>query len=109
MKVGTMLAALDHNFNVNRPQAVIQTGESQGEPRFKISWSKVSKRFEVEPVLEQKNYEYLEDMLQAALQLAASGTKATPRIKNRNSIMTPEQRPSRQEIIDTRKRLSRFK
>ncbi|XP_044172506.1 uncharacterized protein LOC114961035 [Acropora millepora] len=109
MKVGTMLAALDHNFNVNRPQAVIQTGESQGEPRFKISWSKVSKRFGAEPVLEQKNYEYLEDMLQAALQLAASGTKATPRIKNRNSIMTPEQRPSRQEIIDTRKRLSRFK
>ena len=81
-----------------------------GKPaRFKISWSKVSKRFGAEPVLEQKSYEYLEDILNAAIQLAESGSKAAPRVKDRNGIMAPEQRPSRQEIIDTRKRLSRFK
>ena len=35
-------------------QALIQSGESQGEPRFKISWSKASKKFGAEPVLEKK-------------------------------------------------------
>ncbi|XP_078365926.1 uncharacterized protein LOC144650142 [Oculina patagonica] len=82
MIVGTMLPALDHNFNVNRPQALIQTGESQGEPRFKISWSKVSKRFSAEPVLEKKSYHYLEDMLEAAFHLAVLGVKPAPRVKD---------------------------
>ena len=88
---------------------MIQTGESQGEPRFKISWSKVSKRFGAEPVLEKKSYEYLEDMLQAAFHLAASGIKPAPKVKDRSSVMAPAERPSRKEIIDTRRRLSRFK
>ena len=52
--------------------------------------NKVSKRFGAQPVLEKKSYKYLEDMLQVALQLAASGTKATPQVKDRYSIMTPE-------------------
>ncbi|KAJ7375187.1 hypothetical protein OS493_001930 [Desmophyllum pertusum] len=39
MKVGTMLAVLDHNFNANRPQALIQAGESQGDQGSKFSWS----------------------------------------------------------------------
>lgn len=61
-------------------QALIQSGESQGEPRFKISWSKASKKFGAEPVLE-KSYRYLEDMLQAAISLANSGTKPPPKVK----------------------------
>lgn len=89
--------------------AVIQTGESQGDPRFKISWSKVSKRFGAEPVLEKKSYDYLEDMLKAAFHLAASGTKPVARVKDRCGIMAPKERPSRKEIIETREQLSRFK
>jgi hypothetical protein len=69
----------------------------------------VSKRFGAEPVLEEKSYEYLEDMLQAAFLLAASGAKPAPRLKDRSGIMAPLERPSRKEIIDTRARLSRFK
>ncbi|PFX14013.1 hypothetical protein AWC38_SpisGene21870 [Stylophora pistillata] len=61
--------------------ALIRAGECQGETRFKISWNKVSKRFGAEPVLEEKSYEYLKDMLQAALHLAASGVKPAPRLK----------------------------
>jgi len=86
---------------------LIQAGECQGEPRFKISWNKVSKRFGAEPVLEEKSYEYLEDM-QAALYLAASGVKPAPRLKDRSGIMAPLERPSRKEIIDRRAQLSRF-
>lgn len=83
---------------------------AEGEPRFKTSWSKVSKRFGAEPVLEKKSYEYLEDMLQAAIHLAESGTKLVPQIpKDRSGVMAPTERPSRKEIIDARQQLSRFK
>ena len=89
-------------------QALIQSGETQGEPRFKISWSRVTKRFGAEPVLEKKSYKYLEDMLQAALLLASSGTRLALTIKDKSSVMAPTERPSRREIINTRQRLSRF-
>ena len=68
---------------------MIQTGEYQGEPRFTISWSKVSKRFGAEPVLETKSYKYLEDMLQAAFHLAASGRKPAPQVKDQYGVMAP--------------------
>ena len=90
-------------------QALIQSGESQGEPRFKISWSKASKKFGAEPVLEKKSYKYLEDMLQAAISLANSGTKPPSKVKDKSSVMAPAERPNRKEIIATRQRLSRFR
>ncbi|CAM4321968.1 unnamed protein product [Leuciscus chuanchicus] len=52
----SMLAALDHNNNVNKEQAVYQDGESVGEPKFKIAWSKVHKTFRAKPVMTEKDY-----------------------------------------------------
>ena len=69
----------------------------------------MSKRFGAEPVLQEKSYEYLEDMVEAALHLAASGVKSAPRLKDRSGIMAPLQRPSCKEIIDRRAQLSPFK
>jgi len=69
----------------------------------------VSKRFGAEPVLEEKSYEYLEDMVHAAFLLAASGSKPAPQLKDRSGVMAPLERPSRKETIDARVRLSRFK
>ncbi|KAM9327700.1 uncharacterized protein KZ484_019176 [Pholidichthys leucotaenia] len=54
----SMLAALDHNNNVNREQAVYQDGESVGEPKYKISWSKVHKTFRARPAAVGKDYSY---------------------------------------------------
>ena len=79
-------------------QALIQSEESQGEPRWKISRSKASKKFAAQPVLEKKGYEYLEDMLQAAISLANSGTKPAPKVKDKSSVMAPAERPNRKEI-----------
>ncbi|KAG1934115.1 hypothetical protein F2P79_020247 [Pimephales promelas] len=53
----SMLAALDHNNNVNREQAVLRDGESVGEPKFKISCSKVHKTFRA------KDYSYMTAMI----------------------------------------------
>ena len=59
--------------------------------------------------MEEKSYYYLKDMLQAALQLAASGVKPAPKLRDRSHIMAPLERPSRKDIIDRRAHLSRFK
>ncbi|KAL9977951.1 hypothetical protein ACROYT_G015419 [Oculina patagonica] len=69
------------SFSQRNECASIQTGESQGEPWFKISWSKVLKQFGAKPVLQKKSYEYLEDMLEAAFHLAVSGSKPAPQVK----------------------------
>lgn len=40
-------------------QAVFQDGETVGEPKFKISWSKVHKSFRERPVAVKKDYGYM--------------------------------------------------
>ena len=59
--------------------------------------------------MEERSYEYLQDMLEADLQLAASGVKSASRLKDVSGIMAPLERPSHKEIIDSREQLSRFK
>ncbi|KAJ7379829.1 hypothetical protein OS493_012578 [Desmophyllum pertusum] len=54
MEEATKLIALDHNHNASRKQAKVQSGEREGELRFRIAWSKVTKRYDAEPVLEKK-------------------------------------------------------
>lgn len=44
-------------------QAKIKSGEREGELRFKIAWSKVTRWHDAEPVLELKDYCYLQEML----------------------------------------------
>ncbi|KAK7895259.1 hypothetical protein WMY93_020584 [Mugilogobius chulae] len=48
---GSMLAALDHNHNVNREQAAYLDGEAVGQPRYKISWSKTGRIDKVYPTV----------------------------------------------------------
>ncbi|KAK3745844.1 hypothetical protein QZH41_014934 [Actinostola sp. cb2023] len=100
-------ATLDHNYNVMRPQAVIQKGDQKGEGCFKISWSKVSKTFGASPVLEKKSYVYLREMVEEAIRLAKAGEKNKDD-KARRGVMAPVERPDRQYIIDKRIELSRF-
>ncbi|KAJ7384331.1 hypothetical protein OS493_022440 [Desmophyllum pertusum] len=35
--------------------------------RFRIAWSKVTKRYDAEPVLEKKNHSYLREMVEIPL------------------------------------------
>ncbi|KAK3698274.1 hypothetical protein QZH41_009501 [Actinostola sp. cb2023] len=99
MTYGTMLASLDHNKNANRQQAVYQDGEFQGEPRYRISWSKVHKGFRARPVLENKSYDYMREMVADVLTLADSQDYPEVVKKDRTHIMAPQERPSRDEII----------
>ena len=102
-------------------QAQIQSGEREGELQFKLAWSKVKKRYDADPVLEAKDYSYLQEMLCGAIQQTESASKVTshkeggqrPSVTSKPSdtrhIMAPLQRPPRQDVIKERISLSRFK
>ena len=56
-------------------QAKIQSGEKEGELKFRISWSKVTKRHVAEPVLESKDHSYLQEMLCDTIERTESVTQ----------------------------------
>ena len=56
-------------------QAQIQSGEREGELRFKLAWSKVKKRYDADPVLEAKDYSFLQEMLCGAIEQTESASK----------------------------------
>ena len=102
-------------------QAQIQSGEREGELWFKLAWSKVKKRYDADPVLEAKDYSYLQEMLCGAIEQTESAKKGKshkegeqrPSVTSKQSdtrhIMAPLQRPPRQDVIKDRICLSRFK
>ena len=98
-------------------QAQIQCGEREGELRFRIAWSKVTKRHAAEPVLEPKDHSYLQDMLCDSIQQTESVSSGrsqsqgviTRKPKDTRHIMAPPQKPPRQEIIKDKIVHSRFK
>ncbi|XP_063060604.1 uncharacterized protein LOC134453783 [Engraulis encrasicolus] len=102
----SMLAALDHNNNANREQAVYQDGESVGEPKFKISWSKVHKRFRARPVAVPKGYGYMKTMMEDVMS-AVSDTNLVTRESQRH-VMAPQDRLPRSQIIAQARQFSRF-
>lgn len=67
MVARTQLAALDHNANVGREQAVIsQESETSGElgaKRFRLVYSKAGRKWVVKRLYKEKNYDFLNDMM----------------------------------------------
>ncbi|KAJ7394517.1 hypothetical protein OS493_000332 [Desmophyllum pertusum] len=85
--------------------------EREGELRFRIAWSKVTKRYDAEPVLEKKNHSYLREMVGDSIK-HTEGDKSVVAARKPTDvrhIMAPLQRPPRQDIIKERILLSRFK
>lgn len=103
----SMLAALDHNNN--REQAVFQDGETVGEPKFKISWSKVHKSFRARPVAVKKDYSYMMAMVADVLSSVTDLKQSVDMTLDRTHIMAPQQRPSRSQIIFQTQQFSHFK
>lgn len=55
----TQLAVIDHNYHSNRQQAK----KLDGSPRFQCKYSKSTGRFSAQPVMEQKSYGYLPQLM----------------------------------------------
>ena len=88
-------------------QAVYQDEESVDEPKFKISWSKVHKRFRARAVSVEKEYSYMMAMVEDVL--SSDSNRCTDVTVNPTHIMAPQERPSRSEIIDQTQQFTCFK
>ncbi|XP_002120972.5 uncharacterized protein LOC100182771 [Ciona intestinalis] len=103
-----MLAALDHNHNVTRPQAIFKSGENEGEPRYKILWSRVHKKFTAKEVKCEKDHSYLFKMLTDIKIAVDQGNIDEAYEAAMVSIAAPTDKPDRNCIIEKTKKLSRF-
>ena len=79
--------------------------------RYKIAWSKINKRYDAEPVYVKKSYQYLNDMIQDVIQDLKDGNvvcvpKQPLMIRH---VMAPAVKAPREDIIQQRIMLSRFK
>ena len=77
MAARLQLAALDHNSNVGRAQAVVKregpNTAAKGELRHRTRFSKATHQWVVEPIKEQKSYSFADDILHEALETRLSG------------------------------------
>ncbi len=90
-------------------QAVFQDGETVGEPKFKISWSKVHKSFRARPVAVKKDYGYMMAMVADVLSSVTDLKQSMDMTLDRTHIMATQQRPSRSQIIFQTLQFSRLK
>ncbi|XP_072017744.1 LOW QUALITY PROTEIN: uncharacterized protein [Amphiura filiformis] len=71
MVARSRLAAMDHNFNVGRKQAVVkkQTAKSApaGEKRFQLVHAKQNKKWVAKPIFEEKSYRHVDDLMKEVL------------------------------------------
>ena len=85
----------------------MQSGQREGELRYKIAWSKVTKQHDAEPVLEPKDYSYLQEMpsdvidkteevnTEKSLNRGKQNLVVESRLSDTRHIMAPLQRPPR--------------
>lgn len=67
------LAVSDKNANVERPQALVQSGEHAGEERYKACFLKSHKCWVVKSISQKKNYQYLSALLAQVLERCEAG------------------------------------
>lgn len=82
MQTRLQLAAIDHNANVNRAQAVVHkpktNSAAKGDLRYRTRWSKATERWVVEPVKEAKSYDFATELLESVLSTKATGHNLPP-------------------------------
>ena len=74
MVARTQLAALDHNFNVDRKQAVVTKGAQQGEKRYNVVCPKQRNNWVAKPIKEKKSYSYVNAMMENVLKIQEGQT-----------------------------------
>ncbi|XP_045184343.2 uncharacterized protein LOC123542510 [Mercenaria mercenaria] len=107
MNARTQLAALDHNFNVNRSQATIKKGQRKGEARYRTECPKMSKEWVAKKVYEEKSYEHVHKLMdRAVFSLQNNHLPERPVKRSLPKNISGTEKPNKEEII--RKRVSRF-
>lgn len=89
MLASTALAILDHNLNVDRKQAHYRKKNSEGKyvPKFRIRYSKATKRFTASKVKVEKSYRFMKTILKAAYFRAVDSEKRSQaELENRKRL-----------------------
>ena len=108
MVARTQLAALDNNHNCSRKQAVVKHGSSQGSLRYNLVFPKVRKTWVVKPIMEEKDYKYLDVLMENVLKCKRpkkNPKKKSKKIKKSKNIATKE-KPDKETAI--KEHISRF-
>ena len=71
----TQLAALHHNHNCSRKQAVVKRGSPLGSLRYNLVFPKVRKTWVVKPIKEEKSYGQLDALMESILKKNQRGRK----------------------------------
>jgi len=93
----TQLAILDHNNNANRSQATTK----KGEKRYKVVFPKNRKTWVAKPILEDKSYTFVTELMDEVIECHEAGTKA-PKLRTPAHIpknIATVQRPPKEEVI----------
>ena len=107
MVARTQLAAIDHNSNTERKQAVLQTGIKRGKARYKSAYTKGGKKWVVKPIKEEKSYEYVNRLLEDTVNECKSGEKQRISIApNIPKNIAPSPAPDKETLV--KKHKSRF-
>lgn len=104
MIMGAYLTALDNNFNCQRRQAKVNSGENVGKYRYKIAWRKPSHKFIARKIYTKKSYDYLKIMMSSVYKRAQKGGRR----KSQKRIMAPSDHEDREVIIERAKKMARF-
>ena len=86
MEIGTMLAALDNNFNVGRDQKttiVVSRKSRKVKKHFKIAYCKRSHKFIVRKFYNKKEYSYLKNMIEECRKITQQGPKSLRKCKRK--------------------------
>ena len=103
MVARAQLAALDHNANCGRKQAVIQSGPRAGEARYKVSFPKAQKQWVAKPIKGKKSYAHIMVLMDTVADVCATGEPEARRLPQNISGTAA---PSKQELVH--KHQSRF-
>lgn len=103
-----MLAALDNNKNAGRQQAVVTSGPHKGELRYSIVAPKGRAGWVARVIKERKTYDYVQDMIQSAVDLCRADGQGAPQIPGKElpQNIAREEKPPKEEIVERHK--SRF-
>ena len=100
----TQLAALDHNHNCSRKQAVVKHGSSLGSLRYNLVFPKVRKTWVVKPIKEEKSYGHLDVLMESIMEQKRSKGKRRKKSAVKNIACT--EKPEKQAAIKAH--ISRF-
>ena len=108
MLAHTQLAALDHNHNCNRVQAVVNSGGNKGQQQFKVEKPKANKSWVCKPIKEPKSYKFLSLMLEDVVKEKQNGIKIIKAPPKMPKHIAKEPKPSKQSVIEKhRSRMSK--